>query len=335
MTNKTIQELKENFYILFEKYKQKKEAETGKVVYPNKAEVLDLFLNETERYIGGRFDHARFFTHEELDVLSYAHTLLFKLQRNETSSKEIYRDLREFAQNTKAFYDSVYEENYSDYHRLLNADKNINTTHYDSTPLILAIQNSNLKMVSDIIQLGADVNQRDKKGLSPLYHAIKGYKISSGGTHSLIVQYLLQAGARTENLDGKGTSALVLAVQSNRPRCVMMLAKDKYDRCGYIKNEKGENVSFLNYAIRHSLFNVFQVLIAGGAKIDEPDGTGLSPVQTAQALGKKEFVGLMADVKAADLEEAQLRCKKIASSKRTDYAYELSFKRERPAHLHD
>ena len=83
MNNKTIQELKENFYILYEKYLQEKKEQTGEEVFPTKATLLNLLLNETERYIGGNFDGTRLFTNHEVDILNQAHALLFKLYKDE------------------------------------------------------------------------------------------------------------------------------------------------------------------------------------------------------------------------------------------------------------
>ena len=300
MKNKTIQELKENFYILFEKYIQATKEQTGEEVFPSKATLVNLFLNETENYIGGNFDRTRFFTSTEVEILNQAHALLFKLYKDELSPQGLYENLKEFSRNTKDFYDAVYEVNCGEYYRLLDADKNINTTCYESTPLIRAIQNSHLTMVSDIIHRGADVNQPDKKGLSPLYYAVRGRGVSSGATHSSIVQLLLQAGAKQTKLDGKDASAIILSVKNNRPRCLMMLLKNKEDAEGYIKNEKGEKVSFLNYAVQHSFYNVFQVLIAKGARLDKADETGLTPFQTAKALGKTSFQDMITEIQTLE-----------------------------------
>ncbi len=334
MNNKTIQELKENFYILYEKYLQEKKEQTGEEVFPTKATLLNLLLNETERYIGGNFDGTRLFTNHEVDILNQAHALLFKLYKDELSPQGLYENLKEFTKNTKDFYDAVYEMNCGEYHRLLDVDKNINTTSYESTPLINAVKNLNLKMVADIIHRGADVNQPDKKGFSPLYHALQGRGVSSGATHSLIVQLLIQAGARQANLDGKGSSALVLAVKNNRPRCLMMLIKTKGDAEGYIKNEKGENVSFLNYAVQRSFYNVFQVLVAKGAQLNKADETGLTPLQTAESLGKTSFKDIIMEFQS--IEKASLvedQTKKWPSIHATPHKIEKIASNQRGGHL--
>ncbi len=301
MKEKTIQQLKENFYILLEKYIQKEKALTGREECPRKEVILNLFLNETERYIGGTFDYSRVFSSREIKVLNYAHSLLFKMQKGEISTQQIYEDLKNFSVATKDFYDAVYEENSGEYEKLLGADKNINTSQYQSTPLINAINNANLKMVSDIIKMGADVNQPDKKGLKPLYHALVCRGIASGANHSTIVQFLINAGAKTTNLDGKGSSAQVLAIQNNRPRCLMMLMQQKKSTNEYIINEEGKKVSFANYAVQKSFYKSFQVLLAHGADIHAVDETGLSPFQTACKLKKEAFTELMNETSNTDV----------------------------------
>lgn len=293
MTKKTIEQLKENFYVIFDNYLKTESQKGEKNSCLSLRTLSNQLLDETERYIGGRFDGLRVFSNREIDVLNYAHAVLFKLHSGDLTPKSLYNNLKEFADNTKGFYEAVSTMNYGEYYRLLNAEKNVNTSLCESTPLIAAVKNGHLTMVMEIIKSGADVNQPDKDGFTPLYFALSTNGPSVGSTQALIIQFLVQAGAKTKNLDGNGIDATSLAVMNNHPKSLMFLLQKSFSTEGKIKEEDGKSVSFLNYAIRHSLFKVFQVLIANGADIHKKDETGKSPLMTADLLQKEVYKELM------------------------------------------
>jgi ankyrin repeat protein len=73
-------------------------------------------------------------------------------------------------------------------------------------PLSVAVKNDNLAMVKLLISLGADVNQRDSLGMTPLlWSAIWDYGRDD------VAQVLLEAGADSGARDRNQMTALELA----------------------------------------------------------------------------------------------------------------------------
>ena len=289
MTRKNINQLRENFYLVFEDYIQEHKEKSGKICFPDKNTLLNLFLTETERYIGGKFDETRVFSPDELEILEYAHSFLFKIHEGKQTIKDVYTGLKRFVDNSKEFYRAVDEMNCGEYYRLLDADKNINTALEVKTPLIRAIQNGQLTIVLDLVRRGAQVHQTDQRNLMPLYYAISKTHATNVSNQMSIVHYLLQLGAKTDNLDGNGTNAVSLAVRSNSPGCLKVLMNHHVAPVGFIENEQGKKESVLNYAIKKSYFEVFQILVHNGADVYHVDEMGVSPYMSVQLMKKDEY----------------------------------------------
>ena len=66
-----------------------------------------------------------------------------------------------------------------------------------SNGLIVSAGNGNIKAVKRLLKAGADVNETDRSGCTPLHHA-------SNNGHSEIVKMLLKAGADVNKSDKNG-----------------------------------------------------------------------------------------------------------------------------------
>lgn len=298
MTKKTIDQIKENFYNLYENHLKHQREVFGREIHLDKRSLSVLFLDEVERYIGGSFDpnnSRRIFSTDEIVVLTYVHDLLNQLHDGKINQAQIYENLRRFDDNTQRFYQAVKDMDCGEYYRLSKEEKNINTSRYETTPLIEAIKKHHLTFVLDMVRCGVNVNQPDKKGRMPLYYALENNALLNGNdsTQAAIVQVLVQNAAKVDNLDGNGLGAMAWAVMNNRPRCLMFLAQRNGHVDGVVKDENGENLSFLNYALTHDFFNVFQVLISNGADVNAVDASGCSALMLAEKLKKNEFKNII------------------------------------------
>jgi ankyrin repeat protein len=65
-------------------------------------------------------------------------------------------------------------------------------TAYDETALLHALKNRNLVAVRTLLELGADVNHADSKGVTPLHYTVRQYEEPE------VIELLLAHGASRE-----------------------------------------------------------------------------------------------------------------------------------------
>jgi len=85
------------------------------------------------------------------------------------------------------------------------------------TPLSVAISKGDIQTVKKIVEYGADVNEISN-GLSPLMFAARYNKIE-------ILKFLLSKGARLDEKDENGFTALKYAELSNAKEAIQLLKK--------------------------------------------------------------------------------------------------------------
>jgi hypothetical protein len=83
-------------------------------------------------------------------------------------------------------------------------------TAYDETPLLHALKNRNLVAVRTLLELDADVNHADSKGVTPLHYAVRQYDEPE------VIEHLLAHGASREARSRKGATPLDIAVRMGR-----------------------------------------------------------------------------------------------------------------------
>jgi ankyrin repeat protein len=92
----------------------------------------------------------------------------------------------------------------------------------DSTPLIIAASNDQPVVVSLLIQLGANVNARDKGEYAPLHWA-------AFYGHATVASLLLKNGADIDAQQNTGATPLYLAVIRNKTSMVELLLRHGAD----------------------------------------------------------------------------------------------------------
>ena len=106
--------------------------------------------------------------------------------------------------------------------KLIKAGADVNLTGSEDSPLCLAVCMKDKKLVSLLIQTGADVNQATKYGTTPLMlAAVQG--------HVEHIKKLIQAGADLNLEDGGGRTALVHAALRLDEACFNQLLKSGAD----------------------------------------------------------------------------------------------------------
>ena len=78
------------------------------------------------------------------------------------------------------------------------------------TPLIEAIENTNLKLVKELVNAGADVNEtKTGSRYTPLHAAVSWHNFE-------IVKFLVEHGADINKKDGHGRSPIMLAIKERK-----------------------------------------------------------------------------------------------------------------------
>jgi ankyrin repeat protein len=78
---------------------------------------------------------------------------------------------------------------------------------------------NNISRIEMLISAGADVNQPDRYGVTPLTYTVKG-----GDSRSPLVKLLIDSGANVNARDDNGKTALDAAKQNNSsPKCQQIL----------------------------------------------------------------------------------------------------------------
>jgi len=150
------------------------------------------------------------------------------------------------------------------------AEVNIIPIPSEGSPLMLAVQGQKKKIVKTLLDAGADPNaKRPETNETALIFA------SYMNEDIEIIKMLLQAGARINDKDKYGTTALTAAVsRPERVDFVHFLLAAKADI--HIRDDKGGSAIF--YAASPETLDL---LLTAGARINEQNNDGLSPLMIA------------------------------------------------------
>ena len=166
-----------------------------------------------------------------------------------------------FSFSEERFYDLVIEgdlpaikkllEKYKDdKKRLINFKKN-----NDQAPLHYAVGFEHIEMLVFFIESEADLNTRDKWGMTALHYAVSGKK-------SKIAQMLLEAGADPNKTDKEGKTPLHYAVNMRDKKMVKILLQAKANPN---KTDK-QGMTSLHYAVDYRGNGVAKIFLEAGAE---------------------------------------------------------------------
>lgn len=143
------------------------------------------------------------------------------------------------------------------------ADKTINHADTEFQTAIFKVRSA--KMAQLLIANGANVSDRDKKGLSVLFHAVANYLDFD------LLKVLLQNGADINEQDKSGTTALLWAArhsyEKNDKTCVQFLLENGAN--ANVANNQGETPLLVAEEL-----DVLQALLAHGADVNAQNEDG-------------------------------------------------------------
>ncbi len=164
----------------------------------------------------------------------------------------------------------------------LGADVNA-STETGGTALMFGAIRGNLETVRILIGHGADVNAVAHFNWTALMvAAVKG--------HELVVNLLLDHGADANVADTYGWTPLMRAAYENRAgavRAFLRTGKVELDA----KDETGSTA--LHHAVAQGHVEIARLLLENGASIDARNREGLTPLEVAKRMEKKESVILL------------------------------------------
>ncbi|CAK8996521.1 unnamed protein product [Durusdinium trenchii] len=203
--------------------------------------------------------------------------------------------------------------------KLLEAKASANKCCHETSPLWIACQSGNSKIVQLLLSVGADKNKLDAQGRSPLWSAC-GARLetdnvnTSFGDHLEAVRLLLEASAHCDTPDEKGRSPLLLACERGRLKAVGLLLTARatisqrdhdgqspllvacqaghFDVAHFLLSESADHSQMskrgetaLILAVKHGHLDLVRVLLEARADFDRPDINGKSPLFTACQYG--------------------------------------------------
>ena len=190
--------------------------------------------------------------------------------------------------------------------------------HNENTPLHTACENGQTQIASLLILLGAEVDTRNKDGVTPLYLACKfGHKETA--------ELLLKRGSKMDTQDIAGSTPLHWACQRGDTATAGLLTEHGADvnaarnsdgstplqlacesghkdvaallikRGAGIDKTNKDGFTPLHFACSSGLMETAELLIGRGAEINAKTGDGLRPLHLACWFGKFDVVQLLLD----------------------------------------
>lgn len=163
--------------------------------------------------------------------------------------------------------------------------------------LFRAIKNGDIELAEILIVSGADVNERDRFGSTPLIYA------TMLGDENL-ARLLIEKGADPLVKDNFGDTALMYA-KRNRDKWLIELLQKAESRAFAPSTIHKTGVSDLIIAILNNDIDLVDSLILSGANVNEKDDMGNTPLIWASKFGYtdivKSLIGAGANVNQKDL----------------------------------
>ncbi len=153
------------------------------------------------------------------------------------------------------------------------ADVNLVDSSGNNKALMMAVKKNDLHSMRLLIKLGADVNQAEWYGLTPL-------RKTAGLGDEECLKFFIEAGADVNKIDEWGGSALMDAVQAHQAGCVLGLLGAGAD---VKQTEMGHKITPLLHAVQNGDLYCMILLIKAGSDVNHTDYNGQTPLKRASA----------------------------------------------------
>ena len=162
---------------------------------------------------------------------------------------------------------------------LVEAGAHVNVHSEAMSPLVCAAEKGQTQLVNYLIRAGADVNQKDYKGMTALYSAARNRNIEC-------IKILVKAGAEVNLTDREGCTPLMVAAANGYNRCLDQLMKTGADV------NMGDHMgnTALMWASMADHWKCVSTLIEFGADVNEANNHGDVSLMCAARKGDDQWL---------------------------------------------
>lgn len=149
-----------------------------------------------------------------------------------------------------------------------------------------AVLTSNPSEMQTLLDAGADINDKNQQGETPLLKLLKNFNIYNHEAYLTQLQWLLQHGADPNSITSSGLSPLQQAIHNIQH--VPSDFKEMEYSAAIFPHDKTEYDTLISPEA--NIFRSIQLLIQYGADIQHIDGNGLSILETALSCKHRETI---------------------------------------------
>lgn len=168
--------------------------------------------------------------------------------------------------------------------------------------LVWAARNRRPKEVQELLELGADVNQKDAEGRSPLMGALMALSAGDRSAGEEVVDALMAAGAEVSAKDEEGKFPLWWAAYFGG----VELCRKLIQAGARVNETDKKGVDALMMAAMRGGQATCELLLGAGAKLSNRSSNGTSAEWSARACGHKKLASWLKKRERAEIEKKGL-----------------------------
>jgi hypothetical protein len=150
------------------------------------------------------------------------------------------------------------------------------------TPLIIASKDGDSSAIQKLLNEGANINEPDSNGNTPLMYAIWSKKTK-------VAKHLIESGANINAKDAQKYDALIYAVDNGNYEITELLL----DKGANINSKDYTNATPIIHATWSSNEKIVPLLIKRGANLNDKDNAGNTPLSWALFYGKMDIADII------------------------------------------